>query len=61
MCTNMAEIISVTSRENDLLSYREVWPPSLILMAAEGWEEKESSAKGGGRQSMIRRGVGVGE
>ena len=29
-----------------MLSYRELWPPSLILMAAEGWGEKESSAKG---------------
>ena len=39
-----ADVILAT--ECSLFSKQKLWPPSLILMAAEGWEEKEISIKG---------------
>ena len=40
-----AEIVVLAS-EYSVLSKRKLWRSSLILMAAEGWKEKEICAKG---------------
>ena len=40
--------IEVLASEYSVLSKRKLWRSSLILMAAEGWEEKEICTKGGG-------------
>ena len=36
----------ILASECSLFSQQKLWPPSSILMAAEGWEEKEISTKG---------------
>ena len=36
----------ILASECSLFSQQKLWPPSLILMAAEGWEEKDISTKG---------------
>ena len=36
----------ILASECSLFSKQKLWPPSLILMAAVGWEEKEISTKG---------------
>ena len=36
----------ILASDCSLFSQQKLWPPSSILMAAEGWEEKEISTKG---------------
>ena len=40
---------------------RKLWPPALILMAAEGWGEKEIWTERVSDSRKTKRGVGVGE
>ena len=51
----------ILASESLVISWRVLLLPSLILMAAEGWRERNNLYQGGGRRSQIKRRVGVGE
>ena len=36
----------ILASEYSVISKQKLWPPSLILMAAEGWREKQICTKG---------------